>query len=339
MSQIAKKNLLARMWCWLLPMLLCLGGGTLLAHPTVAHVRVKIYVSDTDNWCCGDDWLGRCNCRRREAYNLRVNGFGQEWQVAGTFYGGRWYEATFYNVNQDWPTFRANLGNVRFFNTDRNWVIGHTAVTVWAVGGQVIRDHDTDVGDYWVGAWNNFWFSSVLWNYNYDTPPDVSISSTTPVTMDWNAGRTFLKRITLVDPDGCYNQYNFSLSNPALGDLSVTQAGCSGKTSYLDLYLTPKPNAFGSSTVTFNSLNAGATVATYNFTANVNRVGLPPTFSELKQNQLVRADHSVALKDVFKVNDEYTYPGNLKVECISTSSDVIPAVGSRLSREHPPSHG
>lgn len=324
MSQIAKKTVLARMWCWILPILLCCGAGSLLAHPTVAHVRVKVYVSDTESWCCGHDWKGSCDCRRREAYGLHVNGFDQQWQVAGTFYPGGWYEATFYNVNLDWPTFREKLRQVRFFNTARNWVIGHTAVTVWAVGGAVIRDHDTDVGDYWVGTWNNFTFDSVIWNYTYNTPPDIAISSTDAVTMNWNAGRTFLKRITTTDPDGCYSiGLNLSLSNPALGDLSYSLAGCSGKTSTYDVYFTPKSNAFGSSWAYLNIYD-GNLIGGWGIQVNVNRVPLPPTFAEIRNDYLVRADHTVTLQNVFNVADEYTSADKILAQCISTSSDVLP---------------
>ena len=85
--------MLLRLWRWLLPLFLFVAAGTAVAHPTVGHVRVKIYVADTESWCCGKNWWGNCDCNRQEAYNLRVNGFGQEWQVAGTFYRGNWYEA------------------------------------------------------------------------------------------------------------------------------------------------------------------------------------------------------------------------------------------------------
>ncbi len=325
MTPIVKSSRLAVcLWRWLLPLFLLVGVGSAVAHPTVGHVRVKIYVSDTEGWCCGRNWWGDCNCGRREAYNLRVNGFGQEWQVAGTFYGGNWYEAVFYNVNQDWPTFRANLANVRFYNTDRNWVIAHTAVTVWEPNWTVIRDHATDVGDYWVGTWNNFWFNSVLWNYNYNTPHDSAMSNGgAAASMNWNVGNTWVNQINMVDPDGCYPGFSTSTSNPGLGTVNVYQAGCSGKNSYYHVYFQPAANAFGSTYVTV-TINDGAVARSHGFWVNVNRVGAAPTIPAIRQNDLVRAEHTVTLVNAIQVNDEYTPLQNLTVQAISTTSDAIP---------------
>ena len=313
-----------RLWRWLLPLCLFLGAGKVLAHPVVGQVRVKIYVSNTEWWCCGRNWWGSCDCGRQEAYNLVVNGFNREWQVAGTFYGGRWYEATFGGLSQDWPTFRNNLANVRFFNTDRNWVVGHTAVTVWDTGGNIIRDHDTDVGDYWVGPWNNFWFNSVLWNYNYNTPHDSYLwNNGADVAMNWNAGNAWVNQITMVDPDGCYPGFSTSSSNPGLGSVNVYQAGCSGKHSYYNVHFQPAANAFGRTLVTVN-INDGAINRSHSFWVNVNRVGAAPTIPAIRQNDLVRAEHTVTLVNAIQVNDEYTPLQNLTVQAISTSSDAIP---------------
>ncbi len=325
MTPIVNSSRLAvGLWRWLLPLFLLVGVGSAVAHPTVGHVRVKIYVSDTEGWCCGRNFWGNCNCNRREAYNLRVNGFGREWQVAGTFYGGNWYEAVFYNVDQDWPTFRANLANVRFYNTDRNWVIGHTAVTVWEPNWTVIRDHATDVGDYWVGTWNNFWFNSVLWNYNYNTPHDSSLwNGGATVRMNWNVGNTWVNQINMVDPDGCYPGFSTSSSNPGLGTANVYQAGCSGKNSYYHVYFQPAANAFGSTYVTV-TINDGAVARSHGFWVNVNRVGAAPTIPAIRQNDLVRAEHTVTLVNAIQVNDEYTPLQNLTVQAISTTSDAIP---------------
>ncbi|NBP25981.1 MAG: hypothetical protein EBU81_15845, partial [Proteobacteria bacterium] len=230
----------------------------------------------------------------------------------------------FYNVNQDWPTFRANLANVRFFNTDRNWVIGHTAVTVWEPNWTVIRDHATDVGDYWVGAWNNFYFNSVLWNYTYNTPHDSAMSNGgATVSMNWNVGNTWVNQINIVDPDGCYPGVSSSSSNPGLGTVNVYQAGCSGKNSYYHVYFQPAANAFGSTYVTI-TVNDGAISRSHVFLVNVNRVGAPPTIPAIRQNDLVRAEHTVTLVNAIQVNDEYTPLQNLTVQAISTSSDAIP---------------
>jgi len=326
MTSIVKTSIanpaLGRLWRWLLPLFLLVSAGEAWAFPIVGHVRVKIYVAGTDSWCCGKNWWGNCDCNRNEAYNLRVNGFGQEWQVAGTFYGGNWYEAVFYNVNQSWPTFRANLANVRFYNTDRNWVIGHTAVTVWTPDWQVIRDHATDVGDYWVGAWNNFYFNSVLWNYTYNTPHDSSLSSGN-ATMNWNVGNTWVNQINMADPDGSYPGATSSSSNPGLGTVNIYQAGVSGNNSYYHVYFQPAPNAFGSTYVTV-TVNDGAIARSHGFWVTVNRVGAPPTIPGIRQNDLVRAEHTITLVNAIQVNDEYTPIQNLNVQAVSTTSDAIP---------------
>lgn len=188
----------------------------------------------------------------------------------------------------------------------------------------MIRDHATDVGDYWVGPWNNFWFNSVLWNYSYNTPHDSSLwNGGATVSMNWNNGNTWVNQINMADPDGCYPGASTSSSNPGLGTVNVYQAGCSGKNSYYHVYFQPAANAFGSTYVTVN-INDGAASRSHGFWVTVIRVGQPPTFPAIRQNDLVRAEHTVTLVNAIQVNDEYTPLQNLTVQAISTSSDAIP---------------
>jgi hypothetical protein len=143
------------------------------------------------------------------------------------------------------------------------------------------------------------------------------------VNMNWNVGNTFVNQINMADPDGCYPGVSTSQSNPALGNVNVYAAGCNGVNSYYHVYFQPAANAFGSTYVTVN-VNDGAASRNHSFWVTVNRVGAAPVINGIRQNDLVRAEHSVTLFNAIQVNDEYTSLQNLSVEAISTSSDAIP---------------
>jgi hypothetical protein len=127
----------------------------------------------------------------------------------------------------------------------------------------------------------------------------------------------------MADPDGCYPGVSTSQSNPGLGTVNVYQAGCNGVNSYYHVYFQPAANAFGSTCV-YVTINDGAVARTHAFWVTVNRVGAAPVINGIRQNDLVRAEHTITLVNAIQVNDEYTPLQNLSVQAISTTSDAIP---------------
>jgi len=89
------------------------------------------------------------------------------------------------------------------------------------------------------------------------------------------------------------------------------------------VHFQPAANAFGRTYVTVN-INDGAVSRSHGFWVQVNRVGAVPTIPSIRQNDLVRAEHTVTLVNAIQVNDEYTPLQNLSVQAISTTSDAIP---------------
>ncbi len=311
-------------------------ANTALAYPKVGIVAVQVHVNDTESWCCGKNWLGICDCHRREAHNLylRTGSFGKgDIHIADTFYRNNWYTAWINDLNHDYTTVRSWLSEVRFFNTGRWWNADAWQILIYDTSGNLIS-RSFRRGSSRMYPWNSNYPASKM-SFTYDTPHDASLNSDAWVYMNWNTSNTRSRYIAVADPDGHASvSYEAWASNTTLfpnGSISLTTRSGSGSSGSKWVELRPANNRFGESTIYIRT-SEGGTTRTHSFPVRVNRVRQAPSASLITDSIRVRSNENYRFNNILSASDEYTAAGSLNVTAASLNTSVIPNSALRVER-------
>ncbi len=324
------------LWLWLLVFLSLETQSQ--QYPLISRVRVSINVADTESWCCGKNWLGSCNCDRREAYNLHIKrgdfgGFGAK--IADTFYRNQMYGWDFY-PNESWPTVRSKLNTVSFWNTSRSWAVNVWYIEAWDNEGRKVVS-TARYGWQNLGAWAETWPAWGMANLDYNTPHASWLSNAANVSMNWNSAITHDKFIELRDPDGWQTVgVTPSSSNPTLfpnGSVTFQQRSGSGDAGSYWVRLKPAANRFGSADIRIVTSDAGGGLRTHTFKVTVNRVGEAPTIGLNDTGVRVNDGEWFEFPNVVRIGDEYTPVQSLSLSVVGTSdSGLIPVGNTQVIR-------